>query len=419
MPVASFLILWAGFFFYALVFSTSFFIIISLANLISLCFLFFLHSQLSREMIDVNLKKEEHSETINILRAEIAKENEILSSLEEKKESYAHLKNLAEDLSQCSSIKEASDILSEKVVEFFSDSGNTIIVYLLNTKTGHLAMSSARKAGVKTNIKAKEGDLFDGWVIQQSKPLLIEDIHRDYRFDAEKVQQALDHRELQSLMVVPLMVGIKVIGLLRVDHPLEKKFTNEDFRLLSVLADLGAVAIENVQLYERIQSFALKDSLTGLYLRRFFMDRLSEELPRHLRKQQDLSLLMIDIDHFKKYNDQFGHIAGDMVLKALGQILLDQCDGPGEVACRFGGEEFVVCLPDCSLKQAHQRAEELRRLVATQELVLRREKTRFTISVGVASFPQNAQIKEELIHQADKALYEAKRKGRNRVCSCS
>jgi diguanylate cyclase (GGDEF)-like protein len=414
-----FLILWAGFFLYAFVFSASFFIIISLVNLASLFFLFFLHRQISCEMIDANLKKEEYNETINILRSEIVKENEIFSSLQKRKESYAHLKDLAEDLSQCSSVKEASDILSEKILDFFIDPDNTIIVYLLHTKTGHLAMSSARKAGVKMNIKAKEGDMFDRWVIQQSKPLLVEDIHRDYRFDAEKVQQVLDHREIQSLMVVPLMVGIKVIGLLRVDHPQEKEFTNEDFRLLSILADLGAVAIENVQLYERIQSFALKDSLTGLYLRRFLMDRLAEELPRHLRKQQELSLLMIDIDHFKNYNDQFGHIAGDMVLKVLGQMLLAQFDRPGEIVCRFGGEEFIVFLPDCSLKQAHKRAEEFRQLVAQEELVLRREKTRFTISVGVAGFPQDAQIKEELIHQADKALYQAKRKGRNRVCSCS
>ena len=175
------------------------------------------------------------------------------------------------------------------------------------------------------------------------------------------------------------------------------------------------MAIENALLYERVEQLAIKDSLTHLYLRRYLLDRIPEEMSRQLRHGNQLSFLMIDLDKFKDYNDRFGHVAGDIVLRTIGMILKDFFEKPGNLVCRYGGEEFSILLPDCSKKKAQQLAEEVRKKIAEQSILLRREKTYITVSVGLAAFPADAQTKEELIHKADQALYRAKQEGRNQV----
>lgn len=405
-----------GFFFYALNFSSSFFTLIAFSSLITVFILVFSRKQLISFQTGINLQKEEHQEKLNLLSLDIKKEKIALSSLREKIGGYTKLKTVAEKLSQCSSCKDAADILADDVMAFFGRGDTTTILYLVDPKTRDLGLMAARKAQAKTNIKSKSGDLFDHWVITNLKPLLVTDSGRDFRFDSEKINDLQEERKRRSVMIAPLMVGMRVFGLLRVDSPQEERFTTEDLRFLSTLADLGAVAIENAQLYEHIQNLAIKDGLTGLHLRRFLLDRMTEELPRQLRRKQELSLVMIDLDHFKKYNDKFGHIAGDIVLKTLGTILLEMFDKPGNIICRYGGEEFVIFLPDCPKEQAKNLAERLRKTVAEKQIVLRREKTNITISAGIACFPADAQIKEELIQRADEAMYQAKRKGRNRVC---
>ena len=187
-------------------------------------------------------------------------------------------------------------------------------------------------------------------------------------------------------------------------------------RFLTTIGGLGAVAIENAQLYERVEQLAIKDSLTGLYLRRHLLDRMPEEISRQIRQKNQLAFLMLDLDKFKHYNDKFGHIAGDIVLRTVGMILADLFSDPGMLICRYGGEEFSILLPDCSRQKAIELAEELRKRISDQTIILRREKTRITVSVGVAVFPKDAQNAKELIHKADQALYKAKKEGRNRVC---
>jgi diguanylate cyclase (GGDEF)-like protein len=247
------------------------------------------------------------------------------------------------------------------------------------------------------------------------QPLLIEDTKNDYRFDADRIltQEA---REIGSLISVPLMVGNTALGILRIDNPHENHFTTEDLRFLTTIGDLGAVAIENAQLYERIEQLAIKDGLTGLYLRRYLLDRMPEEISRQIRQKTALAFLMLDLDHFKQYNDKFGHIAGDIVLRTLGMILSDLFKDPGMLVCRYGGEEFSVLLPDCTSQKALELAEKAKNKIAEQTIILRRERTRVTVSIGVAMFPKDAQNAKELIHKADQALYRAKEEGRNRVC---
>lgn len=156
------------------------------------------------------------------------------------------------------------------------------------------------------------------------------------------------------------------------------------------------------------------DPLTGLYNRRYLTETMGRELSRCMREGQPLSVLMIDIDHFKQVNDTYGHQAGDEVLKQLGAILVQEVWG-SDLACRYGGEEFLVLFPNMALPAAQARAELYRQKVEVANFGLGEFQISMRLSIGVAGFPGHATTPEGLIQAADRALYEAKRQGRNRV----
>jgi diguanylate cyclase (GGDEF)-like protein len=162
---------------------------------------------------------------------------------------------------------------------------------------------------------------------------------------------------------------------------------------------------------------SVRDPLTGLYNRRFLEEFLLRELARADRKKHSLSIITLDIDHFKRINDSLGHGAGDIVLRRIG-LLLQGFVRQSDIACRVGGEEFSVLLPEASMQIAEQRAENIRK--AVQELRLKYEDhdlSGITISLGVAAYPDHGTTPDSLIRAADEALYDAKFRGRDRVVS--
>lgn len=176
-----------------------------------------------------------------------------------------------------------------------------------------------------------------------------------------------------------------------------------------------APALANLRMRDTLRNQAIRDPLTGLFNRRFMEETLTREIRRSERNQRELNILMFDLDHFKQFNDTFGHEAGDALLRELGQLLIAGIRG-GDVACRFGGEEFVLIMPETTLENAKQRADELcektRQLIVTyrgQALGI------VTVSIGVAAYPKHGMTGEALLRAADKALYQAKAEGRDRV----
>lgn len=380
-----------------------------------LVYLIYLKRYSERRRSEIHIKIQDHNELANLREAEIARQHTAIESFREKIINFAQLKGVTEKLSQCLTCEDTSNTLSAEVNSLFGDKTTTIILYLFHSRTGELGLSSSKKGQMRVNLKSKKGDLFDQWVVRTMQPLLVENIKNDYRFDQERIL-SLDSRLIYSLISVPLMVGNKALGILRIDSPEPNHFTTEDLRFLTTVGDIGAVAIENAQLYERIEQLAIKDGLTGLYLRQYLLDRIPSEISRQIRRKSSFGLLMLDLDHFKQYNDKFGHVAGDIVLREVGKILSEFFSEAGMLVCRYGGEEFTVLLPDCTQKQAFDYAEKVRRKIAQHVVSLRREQTSVTVSVGVAVFPENAQNTIELVHKADLALYQAKEQGRNRVC---
>ncbi|MFT5388188.1 MAG: diguanylate cyclase (GGDEF)-like protein [Candidatus Omnitrophota bacterium] len=394
----------------------SFFFYLSLILFICLIYLILMRRRLVNKYAADELRRHDLKEQINLIQADIDSEHITIDSFRKKIVNSSQLKGLTERLSMCLYLEDTSKVLSSEVNQLFGDEDTTVILYHFQSKTGELGISSSKKGQMSVNIKSKNGDIYDEWLIKTMKPLLIEDTHSDFRFDSEKIDDE-STRNLRSLISAPLVVDNKALGVLRVDSTKEHKFTTEELRFLQTIGDLGAVAIENAQLFEHVEKLAIKDSLTGLYLRKYLFDRMPQEIARHLKSKSELSFMMLDLDKFKQYNDDFGHTAGDIVLRTVGLLLSDFFDDPGRLVCRYGGEEFCVLIPDCSKEKALELADAIRKKIAMQTIILRRKQTNVTVSIGISTFPNDAQMKDDLIQKADKALYKAKAEGRNRVCN--
>ncbi len=250
-------------------------------------------------------------------------------------------------------------------------------------------------------------------VFKELTPLRTENIKKapDFQGFPDK------HPEIKSLLIVPIMLRRKAIGVLAVsDKKGSRSFSSDDEDLLLTLAFHSAFAIEKVNLHEGIVKMASTDGLTGLNNHRAFQERLDEELERARRFGNKVSLLMIDIDHFKAFNDTYGHVSGDEALKRISCTLVDNIRTV-DFAARYGGEEFAVILPEIPLEGAMVVAERIRESVENQTLSINGKKAKITLSIGVACFPDHALNRKDLIDRADKALYLAKRSGRNKVCA--
>jgi diguanylate cyclase (GGDEF)-like protein len=356
------------------------------------------------------LRSEKTEEEINLLTNGLQERNASIQSLEEKLVRYSLLKGVSESLSTALALDDVNNLIIKESSDTIGKSGR-VLLFLVDSEKQDLMLAAAKD---ELRIKTKKGDAFDQWMLRNHKALIIEDVTKDYRFPADNIEEAKP--VFRSLIAQPLISENKVIGILRMDSPREFEYTQDDLRLLDILSDLGAVAVQNALLYSRIQELAIRDSLTGLAVRRYFMERFHHEIKRAARKREELSLLMLDIDHFKKYNDTYGHTAGDLVLKHMAKTILGMVDD-ADVVGRYGGEEIVVLLCGKSKQQAAAEAEKIRALIKEKPFTLRRQEMQLTVSVGVATYPEDAIAEEELIRIADGRLYRAKTGGRDKVCS--
>lgn len=358
----------------------------------------------------IETRIEEVKENINVLADEYGKHKKEALFLEKKEERYRLLKDVTSVLNSTLSIEKVAEYILDNALQIIGKT-ESALMYLVDTKNQELSLILSHVGKDFDRIKAKKGDLLDDTVFKERRCLLVEDIKKDFRFAEQKMEAY--QRPFRSVISSPLTEEHKIIGIVRLEHSKPNNYTSEDLRLLDILCDLGAVSLENARLYKQTLDLAITDGLTGLYLRRYFLERLSEEIQRSLRGDLQCSLLMIDIDNFKSYNDKYGHTAGDIVLKTLSKVLERYVDSG--VACRYGGEEFSLLLPQTPKKNAVKIAEEIRRSVKKENIELRWVKTNVTVSIGVSSFPEDVKAQDELILKADERLYMAKRQGRDKV----
>lgn len=362
----------------------------------------------------LQLQTQDLQEKINILTDQNQKESKNKTALQEKIQRYHSLKGIIEEISQNLALESIANNLTSLVFSLISNNKGICILYLVDSQTQNLSLFKTEKEDKNLIIKSKQGDIFDFWVVRHAIPLYIEDIKKDFRFDLEKMR-AEDIRPISSLISAPLIVENRFLGILRLDNQVSGFYTQDDLRFLATISDLGAVALENGELFQRTQDLAIHDGLTSLYTKGYFLERLKEECSRGIRHKTILSLFMLDIDYFKNYNDKFGHTAGDIVLRILSSVMVDFLRDYNPVISRFGGEEFCIILPQMDKERACNVADELREVIEKTKIVLRRQETNITVSIGVATFPLDASDEEEVILKTDKALYTAKQEGRNRV----
>ena len=360
---------------------------------------------------NTDVKREKIEEELNLISDDIKSEEKDNARIRASLKRTTYLKRITEDYSLTLSEEEVFDSIVTNSFELFKNA-NRILLYLVDTQRQELKLVRSRKRDIAFPVRAKKGDIFDRWALKHRMPLIVDDINKDFRFS---LKAELD-KGFNSIISAPLTSEHKILGILRVDSAKTEAFNQSDLRFLDIIADLSSVSLENSILYQKVQDMAIHDSLTGLAVHKYFMERLENEVKNSLRDNTDISLLMLDLDDFKHYNDKHGHSAGDLILRHISSILTSFAKA-GDIVCRYGGEEFAILFLNTGKQEAVKVAEEIRRKIEDTPLVLRRMKINITASIGVASCPAEEKMSEELLRKVDSRLYEAKEKGKNRVCS--
>jgi diguanylate cyclase (GGDEF)-like protein len=224
----------------------------------------------------------------------------------------------------------------------------------------------------------------------------------------------LQGRKFLPHICVPLIIQGEARGVIHLLVAGEQSIRNWE-QLAITLAERIALALANLELQETLRYQAIRDPLTGLFNRRYMEETLSRELRRSVRFKRPLGVIMLDIDHFKQFNDDFSYAAGDLLLQALGNFLQDSLRH-GDVICRYGGEEFVLILPEASLEDTHKRAEHIRTGVTGLQIQHRGVSLgTITMSLGVAACPEHGEDPESILQAVDTALHKAKAAGRNHL----
>jgi len=271
-----------------------------------------------------------------------------------------------------------------------------------------------KKAYMKTakKIEYKIGQGPSGRAAEKGVSVLISDAEKKHA----ELKKHYPFLAVRSLLCLPILSKNRVIGVLQLLNCLgQDDFNEHDQKLLTNLVDQAALAIERSDLYQTMSDLAATDDLTQLYNLRYFGRALDVELSRSRRYGLSLSLIFIDIDYFKRVNDRHGHLAGSRVLVEMARIIRDSFRVV-DIVARYGGDEFVVILPETHMKRACEVAERVRQDVRNCSFLKEKGLSlKITASFGVAGFPEHTENKTELIHLADQAMYQSKVMGRDRT----
>jgi diguanylate cyclase (GGDEF)-like protein len=287
---------------------------------------------------------------------------------------------------------------------------------LLDDQASELRFEVATGPGSErlSALRLRMGEGIAGWVAREGQSVLVQDVARDPRFSSR--YDELSGQRSHSLIAVPLVSKGRTLGVLEVVSGVgERELTPEDLLTVQTLADHAAIAIENAQAFERIRELTIVDEHTGLFNSRHLLRVLEAEVVRSERYGRPFSLVFIDLDHFKQVNDRHGHQAGSAALREVGGVLragLRETDIP----TRYGGDEYVILLPEADRAQAMGVAERLRAAIAEHTFLEDRGlSVRITASLGVATWPLDGRRAEELLGRADAAMYWVKGASRDGV----
>jgi len=347
---------------------------------------------------------DEKSDKIKTKLNEIETENQELKVILEK---YYELYNISSVINSIYDIGGLLKYINETIMEVVGADYSTI--FLFESKRGSLEVE-------KTNIEDEQNldklsksinndIIFD--IIENGSLFVVNFVDNDdYEF--------IRGRNVKSFVCMPISTTKKKYGIMLMESLEFNKYDEQTQKLITLIGHQLSSSIENLELYKKMKELATTDALTGIFNRLYFQERLSKELKIAHENDYPFSLVIFDIDHFKKFNDNYSHLVGDKVLKVITSVVKNSIRRTDMIA-RYGGEEFVVLFPNMDIERAQETCEMLRKRIEETPVKTRDLNLSVTVSFGVANYPLNAYSEENLVKAADRALYVAKNAGRNQV----
>ena len=371
--------------------------------------------QLRRNIEELDQKVMERTRELDEKNAQLTAN---VAKLEQRNREISLLNAMGERLQACRGLEETYPVAIEIAAALFPTAGGAL--YMMDETSGLL-----RRQNVWNGFSGEPAEFAvdDCWAIRHNRSHLFTTASdgqpcRHLRLDADTPEGPA------TVLCLPLAGHNEMLGMLHLRWEEPQAAQSEDLtasrkNLAVTVADHLAMAMANLKLRERLHRLSVRDGLTGLFNRRYMEETLVREFKRAERQKLPIGVIILDVDFFKKFNDTYGHEAGDVVLKTLARHMQHKVR-QGDIVCRYGGEEFVIIMPGSAIDQTVERAEEIRRSVEEEmRPTYGSEVFQVTISMGAAAFPDHGQTPEEVLGRADAALYRSKDAGRNRVTAAS
>jgi diguanylate cyclase (GGDEF)-like protein/PAS domain S-box-containing protein len=329
-----------------------------------------------------------------------------LAELELRHQEMVLLGKMNSFLQVCRSMTEAYDVIADLLQPLFPHCGGALFRFNASEKSLTQVTSWGEQHTSQSQFPAQHCWALrrsqPHWAMDDSSALFCSHVHPS-------------HRASHETLCLPMLAQGEILGLLYLNNDQSGAFNDAKQQLARTVAEHLSLALASLELRETLKTQSIHDPLMGLYNRRYMEESLHQELQKAKQHQQCLTVVMLDVDHFKQFNDTFGHEAGDVVLQELGQVL-QQSLRDSDVPCRYGGEEMVLILPDLGGAIAYERMEMIRHRVKELQVKAQGQPLDgITISIGIAEFPKHGTTEVELMQAADAALYEAKKGGRDRT----
>ncbi len=356
-------------------------------------------------------------ETDEALKQANEKLTEGIAALELTNRETERISEMVDLLQACPNTEEACKVIADQMSHFFpEDSG---VLYLYHSSRNILDRAAAWGQPLEDPIVFKPDEC---WGLRRGRMHIVDE---SAIVSGKEAKHSLicSHIKVEGpadYLCVPLVAQGEAIGLLHLCHPVTEHSENEWYHYqkkqrIHTIIDSLSLAIANLKLRSTLREQTIRDPLTNMFNRRYMEETLEREILRAKRKEDHIGVIMLDIDHFKSFNDNYGHQAGDVLLAALGNFLQNHVRGE-DVACRYGGEEFILVMPGAELEPTQKRAQDLIEKVKFLSVAHQGQSLgTISMSAGIAVYPTNGNTAESLVQSADQALYRAKVKGRNRV----